>query len=56
MVSSGPAFVECYCELYIHHDLVNAVIAAVIILAAVLILAVFAWALLISWRKSNGTS
>ena len=45
MVCSGPAFIECYCELYIHHSVVNTAIVAVLILSALLILAVFAWAM-----------
>ena len=33
MVESGP-FIEYCCELYIHHDLVNSVVAAVMVFAA----------------------
>ena len=48
MVESGP-FIEYCCELYIHHDLVNTAIAAVMVFSALLILAVFAWAM----KRSN---
>lgn len=52
MVSSGPALIECYCELYIHHSVVNAAIVAMllvsVLLSATVILAVtkrrfYAW-------------
>lgn len=51
MVESGP-FIEYCCELYIHHDLVNAVVAAVMIFSAHLILAIIAWALM---RNNKGS-
>lgn len=47
MVESGP-FIEYCCELYIHHDLVNSVVAAVMVFAALLILGII---LLLSKKK-----
>lgn len=52
MPQYGP-FVEVFCETYVHHAVLNGIVAAVIIFAAILVLAAFAWAYWMVHKKGS---
>ena len=54
MVESGP-FIEYCCELYIHHDVMNIVIAAVMVFSALLVFGIGIFAYYFS-KKHNTLS